>query len=153
MKNTVAKFKRGSAALAALCLATSATFGADDTWTGNGDNNAKWNDPGNWDNAMESGGDFVFEKKADIAFDDAYTVSDRTIRFDGKPGPVTFTANNDTCGITAANFYVGWGWAGELGITNGTYTVTERLAIGMQNSNNQYGTLRVSGGSLTAKPK
>lgn len=149
MKKAVSKFKRGSAALAALCLAASATFGADDKWTGNGDDNTKWNDPENWDNAMEGGGDFAFEKKADIAFDDAYSVPGRSIRFDGNPGPVTFTADNDAYGITSGNFYVGWGTTGELGITNGTYVVTDTLAIGMQASRN--GTLRMSGGSLTAK--
>lgn len=149
MKKAVSEFKRGSAALAALCLAASATFGADDKWTGNGDDNTKWNDPGNWDNAMEGGGDFVFEKKADIAFDDAYSVPGRSIRFDGNPGPVTFIADNDAYGITSGNFYVGWGTTGELGITNGTYVVTDKLAIGMQG--NHTGTLRVSGGSLTAK--
>ncbi len=149
MKKVVSKFKLGSAAFAALCLASSATFGVDDKWTGNGDDNTKWNDPGNWDNAMEGGDDFVFEKKADITFDDAYSVPGRSIRFDGNPGPVTFIADNDAYGITSGNFYVGFGTTGELGITNGTYVVTNKLAIGMQG--NHTGTLRVSGGSLTAK--
>lgn len=150
MKNAVAKFKRTSTALAAICLAASATFGADDDkWTGNGDDNTKWNDPRNWDHAMAGGGDFVFEKKADIAFDDAYSVPGRSIRFDGNLDPVTFTADNDAYGITSGNFYVGWGTTGELGITNGIYVVTDKLAIGMQGNHN--GTLRMSGGSLTAK--
>ena len=149
MKNAVAKFKRESAAFAAICLAASATFGADDKWTGNGDDNTKWNDPGNWDNAMEGGDNFIFEKKADIVFDDSYSVQGRSILFDGNPSPVTFTANNDAYGITSGNFYVGFGKTGELGITNGTYVVTNKLAIGMQGNHN--GTLRMSGGSLTAK--